>query len=156
MSRNNKESRRLLKVIADLVAIGAQATGFFIWPIVEFGRGHTKTWTVPVAVLLISFGWWENYVDRRSPIGLVKRLGRVKDRLLKTRYFVYSFVSIFKILCFFCSMLLFLHFQSFNVKTLFSQFSEAFSAHTINVTQLHGQNSFGSFGNVVPDIPGKY
>jgi hypothetical protein len=53
MSRNNKESKRALKVVVDLVAIGAQATGFFIWPIVEIGRGHTKTWAVPVAIFLV-------------------------------------------------------------------------------------------------------
>ena len=101
MSRNSKESRRLIKIIVDLVAIGAQATGFFIWPIVEFGRGHTKAWTVPVAIFLTSAGWWENYVDRRSPIGPIKKLGRVKDRLKKTRYFTYAFISILKILIFF-------------------------------------------------------
>jgi hypothetical protein len=34
----------MIKIIVDIVAICAQATGFFIWPIVEFGRGNTKTW----------------------------------------------------------------------------------------------------------------
>ena len=46
LSRNNKESRKMMKVMIDLVAIGCQATGFFIWPIVEIGLGNTKTWTV--------------------------------------------------------------------------------------------------------------
>ena len=36
----------MMKVMIDLVAIGCQATGFFIWPIVEIGLGNTKTWTV--------------------------------------------------------------------------------------------------------------
>ena len=65
MSRHQKESKRWMKVMGDLIAIGGQATGFFIWPIVEVGRGNTVTWTVPVAIFLTSAGWWENYVDRR-------------------------------------------------------------------------------------------
>jgi len=44
LSRNNKESRRFIKIIVDIIAIFGQATGFVIWPIVEFGRGNTKTW----------------------------------------------------------------------------------------------------------------
>ena len=105
----------MLKVVADLVAVGAQATGFFIWPIVEFGRGHTKIWTVPVAIFLVSAGWWENYVDRKSPISFIKNLGRIKDRLKKTRYFVYSFISILKILFFFSASLLFLYFNGVSI-----------------------------------------
>ncbi len=85
MSRNSKEPRRFLKSLVDLLAIGGQATGFIIWPIVEFGHGNTTAWTVPVAIFLVSAGWWENYVDRRSPIGPIKELGRLKDRLKKTR-----------------------------------------------------------------------
>ena len=38
LSRNSKESKRLLKVIIDLLCLGAQMTGFFIWPIVEIGE----------------------------------------------------------------------------------------------------------------------
>lgn len=154
MSRNNKESRRLIKIIVDLVALGAQATGFFVWPFVEFSRGNTKAWTVPVSILLISFGWWENFVDRRSPISMIKKLGRVKDRLAKTRYFVYSFVSMLKIVVFFGASCLCLHTQGVRVSTLFTQFSEAFSPHPINITQLHtGLDGFGR-GAVLPDIPG--
>jgi chitin synthase len=154
MSRNNKESRRLIKVIVDLVAIGAQATGFFIWPIVEIGRGHTKTWTVPVAIFLVSAGWWENYVDRRSPISPIKKLGRLKDRLKKTRYWTYLWVSISKILIFMASTMLFLHLNGVAVGNIFSkgQISAAFNPHPINVTQM---NHYGGTGfGVLPDIPG--
>ena len=154
MSRNNKESRRLVKVVIDLLCLGAQATGFFIWPIVEIGRGHTKTWTVPVAIFLVSAGWWENYVDRKSPIGVIKRLGKIKDTLNKTRYYVYSFISLLKMLLYFSCMLLFLHMNGVSIGTLFSQFYPAFSAHPINVTQINHLG--GAFGHdsVLPDIPG--
>ena len=39
-SRHSKESRRFLKVLMDLVAIGGQCTGFFVWPLVEVSCAH--------------------------------------------------------------------------------------------------------------------
>ena len=118
------------------------------------GLISTKTWTVPVAIFLVSAGWWENYVDRKSPIGVIKRLGKIKDNLHKTRYFVYSFISILKMLLYFSCMLLFLHMNGVAIGTLFSQFHVAFSAHPINVTQINHVG--GTFGHdaVLPDIPG--
>ena len=38
LSRHGKESRRGFKVCIDLLCLSAQATGFFIWPIVEIGK----------------------------------------------------------------------------------------------------------------------
>ncbi|TRY61889.1 hypothetical protein TCAL_08870 [Tigriopus californicus] len=150
LSRNNRESNRVLKVIMDLLAISCQATGFVIWPLVESGRGNAKMWTVAVAIFLTSAGWWENYVDRRSPWRVVKNLGRLKERLKKTRYFTYSFIAMWKMLLFFCSMILFLHLNGTQVGSLFSQFTNAFSAHPINITQIHHTG----LAHNVPDIPG--
>ena len=100
LSRNNKEDKRLLRSLIDVIAIACQVSGFFIWPIVENGRGN-KTWTVAVAIFLISFGWWENYVDRRSKSRIIKKLAGVKERLNRTRYFTYMFISYWKMLVFF-------------------------------------------------------
>ena len=73
----------IFKVLMDLVAIGGQCTGFFVWPLVEVGgifnfrlfasnkaflqgeEGSYVAWTIPIATFLTSAGWWENYVDRR-------------------------------------------------------------------------------------------
>ena len=120
LSRNNKESGRLLKSLIDVVAIACQVSGFFIWPIVENGRGNRKSWTCAVAILLISFGWWENYVDRRSKSRLIKKLAGVKERLSRTRYFTYMFVSFLKICIFFSSMLLFLYFNGTSPASFFT------------------------------------
>ena len=38
LSRNTKESRWGFKVFIDVLCLSAQATGFFIWPIVEIGK----------------------------------------------------------------------------------------------------------------------
>ena len=82
-----------------------------------------------MAILLISFGWWENYVDRRSRSMPIKRLAGVKDRLKRTRYFTYMFISYWKMLVFFSCMLLFLYFNGLNPGTLFSDFNRQV-AHT--------------------------
>lgn len=109
--------------------------------------------TVPVAIFLISAGWWENFVDRRSPWGFIRELGRIKERQKRSRYFTYAFISIWKIILFFCSTLLFLHLNSINVGLLFSQFTNAFNGHPLNVTQIHHTLSSGGT-EVLPDIPG--
>ena len=91
---------------------------------------------IPIAVFLTSAGWWENYVDRRSPLAPVRQLGRVKDRLKKTRYYVYFFISVWKILLFFSSMLLFLHLNGHSIGPLFGEFKGSFVSHNINVTRV--------------------
>ena len=88
MSRHQKESRRFLKISMDLIAIVGQATGFFIWPMVEAQKGNGSNWiiTIPLSIFLVSAGWWENYVDRRSPLAPIKQLGKVKDRGFNRAY----------------------------------------------------------------------
>ena len=135
-SRHQKETKRCLKVFVDLLAIAGQATGFFMWPIVEFKNENFVAGILPVAVFLTSAGWWENFVDRRSPLAPVRQLGRIKDRLKKTRYFVYFFISVWKIALFFSSMLLFLHLTGHPIGPLFSDFTASFQSHNINVTRV--------------------
>ncbi|CAG0919439.1 unnamed protein product [Notodromas monacha] len=59
----------ITKISIDVLAIVAQATGFVVWPWVEnnrTGADPAKVWIVPIAVMLTSFGWWENYVNKKS------------------------------------------------------------------------------------------
>jgi hypothetical protein len=62
LTRSSEESKRFIKVIVDLVALAAQATGFVVWPLLE-GRDKPELWLIPFTVVLISCGWWENYVN---------------------------------------------------------------------------------------------
>lgn len=71
LSRSQKESKRFVKMIVDLVAIAAQVTGFVVWPLLE---GKPSLWLIPVASILISLGWWENYVSKFSPWGESRNL----------------------------------------------------------------------------------
>lgn len=42
------------------LALAAQVTGFVIWPLLEV-EDKPQLWILPIAILLISCGWWENY-----------------------------------------------------------------------------------------------
>nr|XP_037268094.1 chitin synthase chs-2-like [Rhipicephalus microplus] len=145
LSHYKGESKRFAKLILDALSLLAQATGFVIWPWVVTGP---RTWTVPIAVFLTSFRWWENYVDRRSPIGFVSRLAEMKDDLRKSRYFTYIFVSCWKILVILCCMLGFMTLTQENVLTIFRNFASGFHAHKINVVQVRRQ----TLGDL-PDLP---
>lgn len=94
LSRTAKEGKRAAKVIVDLAAIAAQVTGFVVWPLLE---DRPVLWVIPVSALMISCGWWENYVSSQSPFSMVRALGRVKEDLKYTRYFATMFLSIWKV-----------------------------------------------------------
>lgn len=50
----------------DTLAISAQVTGFVVWPLMS---GDVQLWLIPVAVILISARWWENYASEQSFFG---------------------------------------------------------------------------------------
>jgi chitin synthase len=68
------------------------------------------------------------------PTAVVKFLQDLQD----CRYYTFLYVSIWKIVCFFCTMLVATHFQfgSLGVEDLFNLFSETFSPRNITVTEV--------------------
>jgi hypothetical protein len=68
------------------------------------------------------------------PTAVVKFL----QDLQASRYYTFLYVSVWKIVCFFCTMLLATHFQfgSLGVEDLFNLFSETFSQRNISVTEV--------------------
>lgn len=120
-------------MIMDLVAISAQATGFIVWPIIE---NRADLWIIPVTIFLISLGWWENYISKHSPLPFIKKLGKIRDSFDKTRYFNYMFISIWKILCFFLTILFVLLIREGEVAFFFTEFSESFNVHPITVLEV--------------------
>lgn len=133
LSRNHKESQRFLKVIIDLIAIAAQATGFVVWPIVE---KKPDLWTIPLTIFLISLGWWENYISKHSPLPFIKKLGKMKEGFDQTRYFTYMFISLWKIICFFITMLFVILAREGEVGFFFSDFAEGFDSHPITIVEV--------------------
>lgn len=95
---------------------------------------------------MVSCRWWENYVSIQSPIGIIKRLGRVKRAMIQTRYFTYVFISTWKIVAFFVSVMVILRMQGQTVGHLFSMFGDAFGEHKIVIQAIRAT------GNAVPDL----
>lgn len=71
LSRSPNETRRGIKYILDAISIAFQFTGFIIWPIVTKGK---DLYFIPIATILISLHWWENFVSQISPISEYKFL----------------------------------------------------------------------------------
>ncbi|XP_055306958.1 chitin synthase chs-2 isoform X4 [Sitodiplosis mosellana] len=133
LSRSSKEGRRAIKVIIDLLAISAQITGFVVWPLLE---NRPILWMVPIAAIMTSCAWWENYVCIHSPIGFVRAMGRAKEDLRTTRYFNCIFFSLWKIAVFACSLFLILWMQGEYPMNLFYLFGDAFGPHKIIVEEV--------------------
>lgn len=133
LSRTAKEGRRAIKVIIDLAAIAAQITGFVVWPLLE---NRPVLWMIPIAAVMTSCAWWENYVCVHSPIGIVRAMGRAKEDMRTTRYFNCIFTSVWKILLFFCSLVVILWFQGEYPMNLFNLYGEAFGPHKILVEEV--------------------
>ena len=85
----------------------------------------------------------------RSPLAPIRQLGRIKERLKKTRYYVYSFISIWKIVLFFSTMFLFLYLNGVPIGPMFGDFSDGFGQHKINVTRVLPHSHLAPL-----DIPG--
>lgn len=133
LSRSSKEGRRAIKVIIDLIAISAQITGFVVWPLLE---NRPILWMIPIAAIMTSCAWWENYVCIHSPIGFVRAMGRAKEDLRATRYFNCIFFSVWKISVFAFSLFVILWMQGEYPLNLFYLFSDAFGPHKIIVEEI--------------------
>nr|AFM38193.1 chitin synthase [Anasa tristis] len=170
LSRNTKgcttgseKTEVYMKAIVDAVALGAQATGFVVWPLLE-GQHRPNLWLIPATLFCISCGWWENYVSKHSVLGFMRPLWKVKERLKKTRYFAYIFLSIWKIFCFFILTLIARLYNGENVYHFFTLFHRGFSAHKIRVTEIRptfGTASLPDLADVIPtgeivDIDAEY
>lgn len=130
-SRHSSESKRAFKTILDLLSVLAQLAGLIIWPLVANEERNKVSWYIPAVCVLISVGWWENYVDRNSPFAFIRKMSTIKQKLQRTRYFTYIFISIWKILLIFVSMVVCLYLVDGNARAVFSKFSQAFQQHKI-------------------------
>lgn len=165
LSRNRKTDQAHwgIKLLADILALLAQLSALIIWPWKHYqdtynplasGRQRNQyeleTLMIPVAIFLASFGWWENYVNQKSPFRLIKFLANTKISLNRTRYFTYIFVSIWKIALMFATMLTLRYMIDGQVKPLFSKFKLAFNEHSILVTKVKPDLNQQAFA---PNLP---
>lgn len=86
LSRNKSkgESKRFVLVLVDIAALAAQATSFVLWPFLDSSR--RSLWLIPVALILVSCGWWENYVSTQSRIGEFLLFSGLKSFYFKLKW----------------------------------------------------------------------
>ncbi|XP_054158315.1 chitin synthase chs-2-like [Oppia nitens] len=144
-------NRKWLTIIACLI----QLIGLICWPIIisYTNRGSCMYyWYLPVAMILVSFTWWENYVDAaddgddpgaqvsNNPI-IVRWLATSKHDLQTSRYFTYLIVSLWKCLVILSMMILieYLNEDTATVGTMFSRFGEAYRNYQIAIQRDKSQ-----------------
>lgn len=132
VSRNPK-GHDSLKLILDITSIIAQGTALVAWPLIE---RDINLFTIPLSLVLISFGWWENFVSDDSPIPAIAKFGKKVNKFENSRYFSYIFISAWKCALFFFSVLVIIHIREGSTDFLFSNFQDAFMDHTINITEV--------------------
>jgi chitin synthase len=139
---------KVIENLFSLLSFVIQCSALLLWPIVIKITNYTEKslneevtyfWAIPITLLLISFGWWENFVNTRSKNSLVKWLASFKKDLENCRYSIYLFVSIWKIALMFVGMVFIQYLIVENderydmLKKLFTKFVPAFSDHEITL-----------------------
>ena len=98
-------------LLLDIPAILAQLSAAILWPTFQYVNdstsNHEHAWAIPVAVVLVSCGWWEAYAEENLGGTVGKWLWQVKKEMLdKSRYFTYLIVTPLKVATFFSGLLL--------------------------------------------------
>lgn len=63
-SRSSNELKKWQSTIVDVACILIEFMIIFIWPI--YYSGSFQSWMISIALILISLGWWENFVSMHS------------------------------------------------------------------------------------------
>lgn len=138
LSRNVGCNVNTLRGAMDIVSITAQATAFITWPLLP--ESPPILWLIPIALALVSAGWWENFTPEVYSISFINRamswLCRPNKAFVNDRYFVYMFVSLWKCVLFFISVLIIFWAREDKVAFLFDNFDLAFREHYVNVTEI--------------------
>jgi chitin synthase len=133
-TKNSHKSRMYWMVT--LGATVCQLTGLVLWPLVVYDESN-KFWYLPVALLLVSFSWWENFIDPSSENRFIKRLWIARQDLAKSRYFTYIIISIWKIAVIFSLMVTieYINDGTKAVESTFKNFSSGFRNHEIEIVR---------------------
>ncbi|GBM44934.1 Chitin synthase chs-2 [Araneus ventricosus] len=93
---------------------------------------HTEIYYATLAAVLISFLWWENFVDIDSPNGLQN----LKKDIEKSRSFIYIFISLWKIVLIYISVLVCLSLppNGDDVKAFLKSFPKSFERHNLTLS----------------------
>ena len=83
--------RKLTVIGIDVLAVIMQLVGLILWPVLNENWDNwylENSWALPISLFLVSFGWWESFVDENSFNPVSKYLWRVKINMIEegTRY----------------------------------------------------------------------
>lgn len=95
-----ESGRKFYIFVADAIALGIQISVLTLWPALSFIRGEKtiESWGIFVSLILISLGWWENYVNKFTRLGkLGEKLKKLKRNIRRMRTKIYVVVSMWKI-----------------------------------------------------------
>ncbi|XP_029674249.1 chitin synthase chs-2-like isoform X2 [Formica exsecta] len=141
LSRNENQilsmSKSRLFKIFDALALVAQISGMFLWPI-KHDINKTSTWIFPVALVLCSIRWWSNFVSFHNNIGLVRFLFSVKEDLQPGQHIVQGYVSLWRMFVFINGALVVNVCEGLDAKSFFSP---RFTERTYNINLNDSENS---------------
>lgn len=100
--RIEDEKNRALKIALDIVAVIGQLAVLVFWPAaVAIGKHDVDSnlvWSVPTSLLLVSVKWWENFVDKNSRLGKIRKyLNRLSGEMRRSRTKIQLMASLWKI-----------------------------------------------------------
>nr|QIJ96688.1 chitin synthase B [Glyphodes pyloalis] len=160
LTRDRMNPRFPLMLILDILAVSAQATAFVVWPLLQ---GEPILWTIPVATILISLGWWENFIgngDKNTP-GIVLAIITFRKELKTKRYYISRYLSLWKIFVFMICILASLYVQGDDPLSFFTLTTEAFNDRTYTAYEVqttlqdlaNGIYEYEVTGDIIPGLP---
>ncbi|KAG8224960.1 hypothetical protein J437_LFUL005668 [Ladona fulva] len=123
----------------DIFAVLSQISGLLVWPIV-YGGKNWQLLTLPCALIFISASWWENYASSHSDFSIIRSISKIKVKINKSRYFIYTIISVWKIIVFLCMSILCWHLNGLNIYELFSRIPEIFSPYKVTFSESLAEN----------------
>ncbi|EFX80551.1 hypothetical protein DAPPUDRAFT_51536 [Daphnia pulex] len=102
-----REPTKPIMRLMDALSFLTQLSGCLHWIFIRHSLGSNSQmidWILPVSLILISFGWWENHVYRDAPISFIRYFGQIKEEMTKTRPFAYIIISAWKVVLFFATI----------------------------------------------------
>ena len=89
-------------VILDFGAVIFQGTAIFAWPIMhglsdtDNVGGLTLCWSIPVGLILVSTGWWQNYTTDKGKLPFNNFLWDIKERSIECKSKLHFCASVWK------------------------------------------------------------
>lgn len=134
-SRHSKEKLFCVKIFFDLLAILGQLSALLNFLFIENQNNTTLKYALPSSLLLISIGYWENFAGDYSAFKWIKNLAKRKEKLHRSRYFIFTIVSCVKICIMICGTLIIRYLIDGSCLYLFTQFKNAFTQHKVLIVR---------------------